>query len=247
MPARAPDSRHGHALSGVSGKAAAHGARSARVGPRGRDRSCLDSTGRDVRARRAVSQGCICSQPQSSMPISRRRPPFPWRTSSDPRRASRSRSESASASWTRSPARQSTTTIARSRQPWRSSRAWRITATISSTVAGSAGYKPLVARRPSRVVARHGRRRTMPTGGIEHCGNGHECSSHETADNSARPLPAEPSPLLGPESRVDRTLPLPLHPGERAPRDARGDGRDTRPRPFRAFREPRPGRLLRKW
>jgi hypothetical protein len=158
------------------------------------------------------------------MPISRRRPPFPWRTSSDPRRAARSRSESASASWTRSPARRSTTTIARSRQPWRSSRAWRITATISSTVAGSAGHEALVTRRPSRVVARHGRRRTMPTGGIEHCGNGHGCSSHETADNSARPLPAEPSPLLRPESRVDRTLPLPLHPGEPAPRDARGDG-----------------------
>jgi hypothetical protein len=36
-------------------------------------------------------------------PISRRRPPLPWRTSSDPRRGSRSRSPGASASCTRSP------------------------------------------------------------------------------------------------------------------------------------------------
>ena len=48
------------------------------------------------------------------MPISRRRPPLPLRTSSDPRRGSRSRSPSASASWMRSPPRQSTTISARS-------------------------------------------------------------------------------------------------------------------------------------
>jgi hypothetical protein len=39
----------------------------------------------------------------------------------------------------RSPLRQSTTISARSLKPWRSSLAWRITATISATVGGSAG------------------------------------------------------------------------------------------------------------
>jgi hypothetical protein len=194
---------------------------------------------------RTTSHGCSCPSP--SRPCRYRaavRPSLP--DEHRPAPCVEAHAESASASWTRSRARQSTTMSARSRQPRRSSRASRITATISSTVAGSAGYEALVTRRPSRVVARHGFRRTTPTGGIEHRGNGHGCSSHETADSSARPLPAEPSPLLRPESRVDSTLPLPLHPGERVRRDARGD-RDTRPRPFRAFREPRPGRLLRKW
>ena len=36
---------------------------------------------------RASSQGSSCSHAQSSMPTSRRRPPLPRRTSSDPRRA----------------------------------------------------------------------------------------------------------------------------------------------------------------
>jgi hypothetical protein len=54
-------------------------------------------------------------------------------------RVSRSCSLSASASWTRSPPRQSITIIARSLKPWASSLAWRITHTISSTVGGSAG------------------------------------------------------------------------------------------------------------
>ena len=88
-----------------------------RVGP-----SMMQNSGPTGSSTRAASQGRSCSQPQASMPISRRRPPLPWRTSSDPRRGSRSRSASASASWTRSPARHSTTISARSRQPWRSSR-----------------------------------------------------------------------------------------------------------------------------
>jgi hypothetical protein len=50
----------------------------------------------------------------------RRRPPLPARTRIDPGRWSRSCSASASASWMRKPARQSTTIIARSLQPWRS-------------------------------------------------------------------------------------------------------------------------------
>jgi len=42
---------------------------------------------------RASSRGSSCSHAQSSMPTSRRRPPLPRSTSSDPRRASRSASE----------------------------------------------------------------------------------------------------------------------------------------------------------
>src|SRR5215204_7824417 len=60
-------------------------------------------------------QGRSCSQPHASIPVSRRRPPLPLRTSSDPRCWSRSVSSNDSASWTRSPARQSTTIIVRTR------------------------------------------------------------------------------------------------------------------------------------
>ncbi|MEA2371085.1 MAG: hypothetical protein QOH12_1479 [Solirubrobacteraceae bacterium] len=56
--------------------------------------------------------------PQASMPISRRRPPLPHRTSTEPRRGSRSCSVSASASWTRRPPRHSTTMIPRNRRPF---------------------------------------------------------------------------------------------------------------------------------
>jgi hypothetical protein len=125
------------------------------------------------------------------LPTSRRRPPLPSRTAIEPRRWSRSCSVSASASWTRSPARHNTTSIARKRQPWRSSLAWRITATISSTVAdrpdsaspccaagarrgsrasspatGGARPRPDLTRRTSNLVptdSRYTRRRTRPT------------------------------------------------------------------------------------
>ncbi len=86
-----------------------------------------------------LSQGWSSCQPQLSMPTSRRRPPLPRRTSSEPRRWSRSASVSASASWTRSPARQRTTIRPRSRRPCAPSPAARITAMISSTFGGSAG------------------------------------------------------------------------------------------------------------
>jgi len=55
--------------------------------------------------------------PLTSMPTSRRRPPLPWRTRIDPRRWSSSCSPRARPCWTRSPARQRTTIIARSRRP----------------------------------------------------------------------------------------------------------------------------------
>jgi hypothetical protein len=64
---------------------------------------------------------------------------LPCLTKIAPRRGSRSVSVTGSASWIRSPPRQSTTIRAVSRWPWRSWPAWRITATISSTAGGSAG------------------------------------------------------------------------------------------------------------
>ena len=63
----------------------------------------------------------------------------PCLTKIEPRRWSRSVSVSESASWIRRPARQSTTITALRRWPWRVRAAWRMTATISSTVGGSAG------------------------------------------------------------------------------------------------------------
>jgi hypothetical protein len=90
---------------------------------------------------RAWSQGASCSQAQSSMPTSRRRPPLPRRTSSDPRRASRSASASASASQMRRPARQRTTIRPRNRRPWMPSPAWR-----SRAVRPEVGVREPVAR-----------------------------------------------------------------------------------------------------
>jgi hypothetical protein len=44
------------------------------------------NSGPTGKSARTPSHGRSCSQPQASMPISRRRPPLPLRTSSDPRR-----------------------------------------------------------------------------------------------------------------------------------------------------------------
>jgi hypothetical protein len=88
---------------------------------------------------RCSSQGRRCSQPQSSMPDSRRLPPFPRRMRRAPRSGSRSASARSRASLMRSPARHRTTIRPRSRAPWTPSPAWRITATISSTLGGSTG------------------------------------------------------------------------------------------------------------
>ena len=75
----------------------------------------------------------------ASIPTSRRRPPFPARTSTAPRWRSRSVSASASASLIRSPARQSTMINPRSLIASGPSPAARITAMISSTGGGSGG------------------------------------------------------------------------------------------------------------
>ncbi len=85
--------------------------RPARVSGRRSRRTAARPAARDA----CEEPGASCSQPQASIPISRRRPPLPWRTSSDPRRGSRSGSASESASWMRSPPRQSTTINARTR------------------------------------------------------------------------------------------------------------------------------------
>jgi hypothetical protein len=69
-----------------------------RVGP-----SMTQNSGPTGRSTRAASHGRSCSNAHVSIPISRRRPPLPLRTSSEPRRASRSRSPSTSASWMRRP------------------------------------------------------------------------------------------------------------------------------------------------
>jgi len=55
-----------------------------RVGP-----SMMQNSGPTGSSARALSQGRRCSQPHSSMPTWRRRPPFPLRTRTDPRRRGR--------------------------------------------------------------------------------------------------------------------------------------------------------------
>jgi hypothetical protein len=105
-------------------------------------------------AMRASSHGSSSCHPQSSIPTSRRRPPLPRRTSSEPRRRSRSASRSESASSMRRPARHNTTTSPRSRRPCTPSPAIRMTATISSTVGGSAGYRRPLLRADDRRESR---------------------------------------------------------------------------------------------
>jgi hypothetical protein len=90
---------------------------------------------------RSSSHGSSWVHAHRSIPTSRRLSPLPWRTSREPRSGSRSVSFSASASLIRRPARHNTTTIPRNRTPSGLSPATCITATISSTVGGSAGYR----------------------------------------------------------------------------------------------------------
>jgi hypothetical protein len=140
--------------------------------------STTHSSGPTGSAMRSSSQGRRCSQRHGSMPTSRRRPPLPWRTSTDPVPGSRSRSVRASASLMRSPARQSNTTSARIRAPW-------------TSVAGLAHdsddlldrgrvrriAQPPVARRPAGEVAGQGDQRAAATGGVQQRRCGHGLSS----------------------------------------------------------------------
>ena len=117
------------------GRAAVADQRRPRVGP-----SMPQNSGPGGNDTRCANQATSCSNPNWSIPASPRLSPLPWRISSDPRRSSMSVSLSANASETRSPARHNTATSARTRSPWRSWPAWRITSTISSARGGSGGY-----------------------------------------------------------------------------------------------------------
>ena len=168
-----------------SARAAAVDQRRPRVGP-----MMTQKSGPTGSSTRAVSHGCSCSHAQSSMPTSRRRPPLPRRTSTEPRRGSRSASPRARASLIRNPARQRTTIKPRRRRPWRLSPATRIAATISSTVGGSAGYRmPLLrGERPAwkfGIVAGERRRPAASSRGSDmvppsgHGSRRRACSSHQ--------------------------------------------------------------------
>jgi hypothetical protein len=72
------------------------------------------------------------------IPTSRRRPPLPWRTSREPRRGSRSRSERERLLDAKAAAPKDDDQGAQA-SAVAAGADWRITATISSTVGGSAG------------------------------------------------------------------------------------------------------------
>ena len=134
---------------------------------------------------------------QSSIPTSRRRPPLPRRTSSEPRRGSRSASASASASWIRRPG-----------APQHHDQAAQPAAV--HTVTGAAHHRhdlldrrrigrvaqPLVARRATRVELRQHGGRTTAAGGIEqHLGHDppRVGRSPETAPRRERAPAAKPA------------------------------------------------------
>ena len=134
-----------------------------RVGP-----EITQNNGSTGSATRSASHGCRVDHPQASIPTSRRRSFLPCLTRIDPRRSSRSVSVSESASLIRSPARQSTTISPVRRLPYRAWRAWRMTAMISSTVAGSAAYRcPLFPGALSAQKIGHRRWRAAAAGSIE--------------------------------------------------------------------------------
>jgi len=102
--------REASADTGARGESAQNGARRSGL-PRAPAGGAVDDAehGSDRHGAGTVSQGSSCSKPQSSMPISRRWPPLPRRTRTEPRRRSRSSSVRSSASWMRRPERQRTT------------------------------------------------------------------------------------------------------------------------------------------
>jgi hypothetical protein len=84
---------------------------------RGSGRRSRRTAGRAATALGCARQASSCSNPNWSMPASRRLSPLPCRISSDPRRASTSVSFKASASEIRSPPRHSTAISARIHRP----------------------------------------------------------------------------------------------------------------------------------
>ncbi len=103
----------------------------------------VGATGSSVRA---SSHGCSCSHAHSSIPTSRRRPPLPRRTSSEPRRRSRSASPSARASWMRSPACHSTTNQSAQTTSVQAVADLAHNRNDSSIFGGSAGYRRPLSR-----------------------------------------------------------------------------------------------------
>jgi len=142
------------------------------------------------------------------------------RTRIAPLPASRSLSANASASLIRRPARANTTSGPRSLVPSGSSPAARITAMISSTVGGSAGYRePLLAWRATTVIFRHSRRRAGTAGGVHERARWHEVLPQTMVDPpivSSRRGPATASPtarLLFAQSASHHRHPLQPQPG----------------------------------
>jgi hypothetical protein len=135
----------------------------------------MQNSGPIGRATRAGSHGSSSCQPQSSMPISRRRPPLPRRTRIEPRRRSRSASRSASASSMRRPARHNTTMSPRSRRPGVQALAGDAHDRDDLLDGGRVGWiaQSFVARRVTGVKAGHRRRRLSTAGGIKNDGSGH--------------------------------------------------------------------------
>jgi hypothetical protein len=121
---------------------------------------------------RAWSRGSSCSQAQSSMPTSRRRPPLPRRTSSDPRRGSRSASASASAS--QNPQASVPQHDDQLAQPVAvdavTGVAHHADDLLDRQRIGGVAH-PLVARRPAGVELRQGGGRATAAGGIEQLGH----------------------------------------------------------------------------
>jgi hypothetical protein len=165
----------------------------------------MQNSGPTGSSTRSSSHGDSCSQPQASMPISRRRPPLPWRTSSDPPRIEVSL------------AQRERLLDAQPGAPEHDDQ--RAQASAVAIVGSSAHHGddlpdsrrvsglelPLVARRATGVVARQGRGRSPPIGGIEGSRDGHGISSQS---NSRRTCCSTGAALRSARSR-SRCLCLP--------------------------------------
>jgi hypothetical protein len=127
----------------------------------------------DRRRRSSWSHGASSSQAHRSIPRSRRLPPLPRHTRIAPRIGPRSLSLRASASLMRRPARHSATISPCNLTASAASPAACITATISSTVGGSAGYRRPLLRggQPWGKLASVACERRRPQGVQQHSGH----------------------------------------------------------------------------
>ena len=127
------------------------------------------SSGLTGNVRRTSSQGSSCSHPQASRPTSRRRPPLPRRTSSEPRRPSGSPSASESVSWMRSPARP---------RACLNAALARAGLDFGAAPTGPAVHRPY--RSPALPADRPGRQSVMPLVSTQkrvYCGSGSCCAA----------------------------------------------------------------------